>query len=128
MALTWPSLKNLAMGDSKPGVGHLDPGQSFCAEDLCFVREVVHLLAGQAGHARRGKPLHLAAQFHGLEEDLEVGGFRDIRDILQFQPETGVRLVRAVAVHGFLVGKPREGPLQIDALDRLEDLGQEAPP
>ena len=91
------------------GVGHLDPGQSLCAEDLCLVREVVHLFARKARHARRGETLHLAAQFHGLEEDLEVRRLRDVRNVLQLEPETRVRLVRAVAVHGLVVGEAREG-------------------
>ena len=109
----------------KAGIGHLDPGQSLCPEELCLVREVVHLFARKACHLRRCEAPHLAAQFHCLEEDLKVGGLCNVRDVFQFESETGVGFVRSKAVHGLVVGKPREGALQFNALDRFKDHGQQ---
>ena len=113
--------EELGYGRLEPAVGDLDPGQSLCPEDLRLIREVVQLLPRHPREPGRGESLHRSAQLNSLEKNLEVRCPGDVGDVLEFQPEAGVGLVRTVAVHGLLVRQPREGNGQVGPFHLFHD-------
>ena len=69
--------------------------------------------------------LHAAAVFNGAVKHAKAATPQLVRKIHQLHFKAGIRLIGAVVFHGVLPGHARQGQLEIDALDLLEDTGKD---
>jgi hypothetical protein len=104
----------------------LDEGQALGAKALRVFGHGIHLALRDAGQALGIDGFHDALVGHRAAEDLELAAPELLREIHQFHAEAGIRLVDAVAVNGFLKGKPLEGCGHVNVERSLPDSLQQA--
>ena len=75
----------------------------------------IDLLSGHTGLSLHIDAAHRAAGLQGRGEHTEAAALHHLGHILQFQTETGIRLVGAEAVHGLDPGHSAQGQLHIQA-------------
>ena len=127
MAALTPAGKYLARGDCQPWLWQLHPGQAPGPVDPGQVDEFVQFLPGQPGEARAVEGLDDPPWSTTSRKRVKFRFLHQVGDVLEFQPEAGVRAVQPEAVHAFLVGQPGEGTGHLDALQSPLEQGRDQP-
>ena len=109
MAALTPAGKVLGQGRLPALALELHPGQAPGPVDPGQVDEFVQLFPGKLGQARAVDGLDDPPLVHHLPEPGEFRLPHQVGDVLELQPEAGVRAVQPEAVHALLVGQPGEG-------------------
>ena len=115
MAALTPAGKYLARGDCQPWLWSFT--QARPRAPYTPARSMSSSRAFRGSLARPGPlmALTIAALVHHLPEPGEFGFPHQVGDVLELQPEAGVRAVQPEAVHTLLVGQPGKGSGQLHA-------------
>ena len=104
----------------------LEPSHTFCTVGLCHVGEAVNFLAGEFSAAFDIDGTDRAAICNRISKYTEAGVGQNVAEVLQLKAKTDIGLVRAEAIHGFLIRHTDKVLFHIDVVELTHQIFDKA--